>query len=331
MNGSVETEALWYIGPRRTAIRKATLGPLEPDHIRVRTIASGVSRGTESLVFDGKVPQEEWQRMRAPMQEGDFPFPVKYGYQSVGRVIAGPDDWQDRRVFVLHPHQTLFDTPIASAVPVPRDIPPTRAVLCGNMQTALTAIWDAKAAPGDRIAVVGGGVVGLLIGWLAAQIPAVSVELVDVNRERAPIARNLGLSFAEPGAARGDNDIVFHASASEAGLQSAIALAGEEATVMEMSWYGARAVAIDLGGAFHSRRLKLAASQVGRIPEDHRARWDFARRNETALALLDDARLDGLLERAVDFHALPEAMASIFERTSGVLCQLVTYPETRTD
>ncbi|MEI2386285.1 zinc-binding alcohol dehydrogenase [Breoghania sp. JC706] len=323
--GSTVAEALWYIGARCAAIRQETLGELPPDHIRVETISSGISRGTESLVFAGAVPEEEWQRMRAPMQAGSFPFPVKYGYQSVGRVAAGPSEWIGRTVFVLHPHQTLFDAPVSAATLLPDHIPPTRAVLCGNMQTALTATWDARPAPGDHISVVGGGVIGLLTAWLCAKIPATSVELVDVNGTRARLAEDLGLSFATPDRARADNDLVIHASASEAGLETALSLAGDEALVLEMSWYGEKPVKVPLGGAFHSRRLRIAASQVGRIPADHRARWDFARRNRTAIALLDDARLDGLLEEPIAFRSLPEALPRIFDRQSGVLCQVVDY------
>ncbi|PTW62441.1 threonine dehydrogenase-like Zn-dependent dehydrogenase [Breoghania corrubedonensis] len=320
-----QAEALWYIGPRCTAIRDETLGKLAPDHIRVETIASGISRGTESLVFAGEVPRAEWQRMRAPMQAGDFPFPVKYGYQSVGRVVSGPSAWFGRSVFVLHPHQTLFDAPVSAATPVPDAVPAKRAVLCGNMQTALTAVWDARPAPGDHISVVGGGVVGLLTAWLCAQIPATSVQLVDVNPARQAIARQLGFAFADPKSARGDNDLVIHASASEAGLETAFALAGDDATVLELSWYGENSIRVALGGAFHSRRLRLAASQVGRIPADHNARWDFARRNAAAMALLDDARLDALLEEPITFHTLPETLPRIFDKNSGVLCQVVDY------
>ncbi|MDJ0930064.1 zinc-binding alcohol dehydrogenase [Breoghania sp.] len=301
------------------------MGKLPPDHIRVRTIASGISRGTEGLVFAGAVPETEWQRMRAPMQAGDFPFPVKYGYQSVGQVTAGPPEWLGQRVFVLHPHQTLFDAPIDTATLLPDSLPPKRAVLCGNLQTALTAVWDAQPAPGDHIAVVGGGVVGLLTAWLCAQIPATSAELVDINDARAQIARDLGLSFAKPENARRNNDLVIHASAHEAGLATALELAGDEASVVEMSWYRAKPVTVPLGGAFHSRRLKLLASQVGRIPAARRARWDFARRNRTVVSLLDDDRLDALLEEPIGFDDLPEALPRIFEENSGILCQVVDY------
>ncbi len=323
--GPVETEALWYIRQGCAAIRYGNLGNIKPGELRVRTLFSALSRGTESLVFAGAVPEGEWGRMRAPMQEGDFPFPVKYGYQSVGRVVAGPHDMLGRYVFALHPHQTLFDVSADSVTVVPAEIPAARAVLAGNMQTALTGLWDARPAPGDHIAVVGGGVVGLLTAWLCAKIPAASVTLVDTNPEREQIARNLGLSFATPGNARGNNDLVIHASASEAGLETALALAGEEAAIVEMSWYGDRPVQIGLGGTFHSRRLRLIASQVGRIPDDHKTRWDFARRNETAMRLLDDPCLDGLLEEAIAFHDLPQRLPAIFKKDSGILCQLVEY------
>ncbi len=324
-DGPVETEALWYLRRGCAAIRNGNLGNIKPGQVRVRALFSAISRGTESLVFDGAVPEAEWGRMRAPMQEGDFPFPVKYGYQSVGRVIVGPEDMLGHCVFALHPHQTSFDASIDSVTVVPDEIPAARATLAGNMQTALTGLWDARPAPGDHIAVVGGGVVGLLTAWLCAKIPATSVMLVDTNPEREEIARDFGLSFAAPSKARGNNDLVIHASASEAGLETALALAGEEAAIVEMSWYGDRAVKLALGGAFHSRRLRLVASQVGRIPDDHKARWDFARRNETAMRLLADPRLDRLLETPIPFRDLPQRLPDIFKKDSGILCQLVEY------
>jgi hypothetical protein len=319
-------EALWYVGPGRAEIRPESLGEPGPGEVQIRAFYSAVSRGTERLVLAGRVPETEYERMRAPFMSGGFPFPVKYGYAMVGRVEHGPVELRDRIVFVLHQHQNIFTLPAQAVVPIPDGLPPARAVLAANMETALNAVWDAAPAAVDNIAVVGAGVVGSLVAWLCGRFPGVRVTLVDVEPSRAGLARALGVEFAAPGAAPEDCDLVVHASGTATGLATAIGLAGEEATVLELSWYGAGQVAVPLGGAFHSRRLRLVSSQVGRVAPSHRARWTPRRRLAAALDLLADSRLDALLAPAVGFHDLPMRLPAILAPESGVLCQLVTYP-----
>jgi threonine dehydrogenase-like Zn-dependent dehydrogenase len=256
---------------------------------------------------------------------GSFPFPVKYGYATVGRVEAGPHGLIGRNVFVLHPHQTVFDVPADAAVPVPKDVPTARAVLAANMETALNATWDADPIPAGPIAVVGAGVVGALAGFLCARVAGAAVTLIDVNPARAELARALDLEFARPDHAPADCKLVVHTSGDPKGLATAIDIAGDEATILEMSWYGAGHVPVPLGGAFHSRRLKLVSSQVGKVAPSHRATTSHRQRLEQAIALLADARLDALLMPAVPFRELPERLRDIFDPNSGVLCQLIAY------
>ena len=319
-------QALWYIAPGRVEIREESLPPLAPGEARVRALYGALSRGTESLILAGRVPVSEFGRMRAPFMGGKFPFPVKYGYATVGRVEAGPADLLGRTVFALHPHQSLFNVPASFAAVLPDGAPPARAVLAANMETALNAVWDAAPGPADRIAVVGAGVVGALVAFLCGRLPGAQVTLVDINPARAELARTLGVGFAEPDAAPADCDLVIHASGTAAGLANALALAGEEATVLELSWYGDGQVAAPLGGAFHSRRLRLISCQVGQIAPSHRPRWTHGRRLAAAVGLLSDARLDALLAPPVAFHDLPEKLPGILSRESGILCQLISYP-----
>ena len=320
------TKALWYVGAGRAEIRDEPLVEPGPGEVRVRALYSAISRGTERLVQAGRVPPGEFERMRGPFMAGTFPFPVKYGYAMVGWVEHGPAELQGRQVFVLHPHQSIFNVPAQAVVPIPQTVPPARAVLAANMETALNAVWDAKPAAADRIAVVGAGVLGALVAWLCGQLPGARVTLVDIEPSRSDLARALGIGFAAPDIAPGDCDLVIHASGSAAGLATALGLAGEEATVLELSWYGAEEVAVPLGAAFHSRRLRLVSSQVGRVAPSHRARWTHSRRLAAALDLLADAKLDALLAPAIRFHDLPARLPDILAPRSGVLCQLVTYP-----
>ena len=318
--------ALWYCLPGHAEIRQEAIGLPAEYEVRVRTLFSAISRGTETLVWSGMVPRSEFERMRAPFMGGNFPFPVKYGYATVGRIEDGPEALRDRTVFVLHPHQTIFNVPASAVVELPETLPPRRALLAANMETALNAVWDATPGPSDRIAVVGAGVVGSLVAYLCGHLPGVDVTLVDINPRRAKLARTLGVGFAEPTAAKADCDLVIHASGSPDGLRKAIELAGEEATVLEMSWYGDTPVTAMLGGPFHSRRLRLVSSQVGKVAPSHRARWTHHRRLTAAVALLEDARLDALLAPTINFQDLVEQLLGILNVKSGILCQPVAYP-----
>lgn len=321
-----EAEALWYVAPGRAEIRAERVGDATMEDVRVRARHSAFSRGTEALVFSGRVPASEHERMRAPFMAGAFPFPVKYGYAMVGVVEEGPPDLLGRAVFALHPHQSVFTLPAAAVVPLPEGMPARRAVLAANMETALNAVWDGQPAPGDRIAVVGGGVVGALVAWLCGGIPGTEVTLIDIESSRARLAAALGVAFATPDLVPRECDLVMHASGTGRGLTTALGLAGLEASVVELSWFGAGEVALPLGEAFHSRRLKIISSQVGQVAPSHRPRWSLRRRLETALRLLADPRLDALLAPAVAFRDVPGRIGGILTGQSSVLCQVIDYP-----
>ena len=310
--------ALWYVAPGECALNGVALPQPAGGDCLVRMLFSGISRGTERLVGAGRVPPSEHERMRAPFQEGEFPFPVKYGYCAVGTVEHGPDALLGRTVFCLHPHQIRFVVPADQVVAVPPDVPARRAVLAANMETALNAHWDAGSGPGDRIVVVGGGVLGLLVARIAAQLPGAEVTLVDVDASRAGLAATFGCRFAVPEAAPADADIVFHASASAEGLATAIACAGTEAAIVELSWYGEGAVAAPLGGAFHSKRLRLISSQVGQVAPSRRPRVDHARRTAIALALLADPVLDRLIDQDIRFEDAAQAVPALLAAPSGL-------------
>lgn len=319
--------AVWYASKGAVELRTARLDLPRPGEARVRTLFSGVSRGTERLVFEGSIGQSEWERMRAPLQEGAFPFPVKYGYCATGVVEDGPADLIGRHVFCLHPHQDFFNIAAKSLAPIPDTVPARRATLAANMETALNAVWDSGAGPGDRIVVVGAGVVGLLVASLAARLPGAVVTAVDTDESRRPVVEALGAGFARPAHAPADADVVFHASASAAGLNTAINCAGLEATIVELSWYGSKPVQADLGGAFHSRRLKLVSSQVGLVSPGRRPRWDYGRRMETALRLLADPALDALVAEEIAFDDAPRALPRIFAAGAHGLAPVIRYPQ----
>jgi threonine dehydrogenase-like Zn-dependent dehydrogenase len=286
---------------------------------------SAVSRGTESIVFNGRVPASEYQRMRAPFQAGEFPGPVKYGYSSVGRIERGPRELLGRHVFVLYPHQTRYVVAAESVYALPLNVPPERAVLAANLETAINGLWDAGAQMGDRVAVIGAGTVGCLVAWLAGLIPGCQVELVDINSHREGVAQALGVRFAHPETVGHDQDLVIHASGSPAGLALALRIAGFEATIVEMSWYGDQAVSVPLGESFHARRLTLRSSQVGVVARSQRSRWSLRRRMQLALNMLKDPVLDVLMTGESAFDDLPEVMAQLAASGGDTLCHLIRY------
>ncbi len=319
--------AFWLRAPGRGEIRPVTLPEPGRDDVVVRTLVSGVSRGTETLVFRGGVPPSQYAAMRAPFQEGDFPAPVKYGYLNVGAVESGPPELRGRTVFCLYPHQTAYVVPATAVTLVPEDVPPARAVLAGTVETAVNALWDAGPLLGDRVAVVGAGMVGCCVARLLSRFPSVQVTLVDVDPGRCDVAAALGVDFALPADAADGRDLVFHTSATSAGLQRSLDLLAPEGTVIDLSWYGDVAVQLSLGGAFHSRRLGIRASQVGTVSPARSGRRTMGDRLTLALDLLRDPAFDTLVTGQSRFEELPDVMARLSAGSLPALCHTITYGE----
>lgn len=322
-----EATAYWTVARGQGALRRETLPEPGTDDVLVRALATGVSRGTELLVHRHEVPPEIADAMRAPHQSGDLPGPVKYGYLAVGVVEEGPDELRGRRVFCLHPHQDRFVVPTADVTPVPDDVPTGRAVLAGTLETAVNALWDGAPRIGDRVAVVGAGMVGLSVALLLRRHPLGRLEVIEADAERRAAVRALGLAAVAPDDAAGDCDLVFHASASGAGLDTALRLLGDEGEAIELSWYGTRRVDVGLGGPFHQRRLTVRASQVSRVSPSRAARRSYADRLAVALDALRDDAFDALLSPSVPFAELPEVMGELDRGERTALCQLIVYPE----
>ena len=317
--------AFWLRTPGVGEIRPVTFAEPRDDEVLVRTLCSGVSRGTEMLVFRGGVPPSQYATMRAPFQEGDFPGPVKYGYLNVGLVQRGPASLRDRRVFCLYPHQTAYVVPVSAVALVPEDMPPSRAVLAGTVETAVNALWDAAPLLGDRVAVVGAGMVGCCVARLLARFPALRVTLVDVDPGRRDVADALETDFALPDDAPGDCDLVVHCSATSAGLQRSLDLLAPEGTVIDLSWYGDGEVRVQLGGAFHSRRLGIRSSQVGTVSPARGARRTASDRLALALELLRDPAFDALITGSSPFAELPDVMTRLAAGQLAALCHTITY------
>ncbi|MBR0648981.1 zinc-binding alcohol dehydrogenase [Roseomonas terrae] len=321
--------ALWTVAPGRCEIREEGLPPRAPDQALVRTLATGISRGTERLVLQGRVPESQHAAMRCPLQAGAFPFPVKYGYSAVGVVEDGPAALLGRRVFCLHPHQDRFLAPAAMCIPVPDGVPDARAVLAANMETAVNILWDARPLAGERALVIGAGVVGLLAAALLARMPGMEVAVCDLDPRRRALVESLGATFVMPEEAPGERDLIIHASADPAGLRLALTLCAFEARIVEASWYGTREAVLPLGEAFHAKRLSIVSTQVGAVAPAMRGRRTHGERMALALSLLADPRLDGLLGPLTPFAALAESMPRLLDASpeDGLAppCPVITY------
>jgi 2-desacetyl-2-hydroxyethyl bacteriochlorophyllide A dehydrogenase len=324
----MKARAFWTVAPGVGEIRTQDLAPPGDGQALVVTRASGISRGTERLVFTGRVPESQWPAMRAPLQHGEFPYPVSYGYAAVGEVRAGPAELVGKRVFCLHPHHDAFLAPAAMCIPVPDDVPDRRAVLAANMETAINVLWDARPLVGERALVVGAGVVGLLVAYLLARMPGMDLAVCDVDATRRPIVEAFGARFCAPGEAPGERDLVVHASASAAGLQLALTRCGFEGRIVEASWFGDRSCDLPLGEAFHAKRLSLISTQVGAVAPAMRGRRTHGERMALALSLLADPMLDALVGPEIAFGELPQRIASVLLPDAGApqpLCPFVTY------
>jgi len=325
---SVSSRQFWVSAPGEgVLVEKPIQGPGDAE-VLIETSYTGISRGTEGLVFRGEVPPSQYLEMRAPFQEGEFPGPVKYGYSSVGRVSSAPDghaSLEGRTVFCLYPHQDRYVVPVDAVLPLPTDVPAGRAVLAANMETAVNIVWDAAPSVGDRVVLIGGGVVGMLVAWLCRAIPGADVRLIDIDPGREGTAGALGVPFSTVPPEDADADVVVHASGSPGGLATALGLAGPEARVVEASWFGTRSVPLPLGEAFHSRRLTMRSSQVGRIPPERIPRWTHRRRLAVALGLLADPRLDALISGESSFEELPQVMRTLSGHAPETLCHRIRY------
>jgi NADPH:quinone reductase-like Zn-dependent oxidoreductase len=318
--------AYWTVGPEKGELRREELPAPGPGEALVRSLYSGISKGTEIVVHKARVPECVAEEMAAPHQEGSFPSPVKFGYLSVGVVEDGPADWLGKTVFCLHPHQDRYIVPVASLTEVPDNVPARRAVLTGTVETAVNALWEAGPRLGDRVAVIGAGLVGGMVAQLLGTFPLGRLQLIDIDPAKRAFAETLGVDFSHPDDALPDCDIVIHCSASQAGLERALQLVGDEGEIIEMSWYADRNVTLPLGEDFHARRLSIRASQVGVVARARRHRRTNADRLKLAVSLLADPVFDTFLTGTSAFTELPDVVQRLSDGSLDALCHVIEYP-----
>ena len=321
-----DASALWFQAQEKAAILSEALPEATTGWCEIRTQFSALSPGTERLVYTARVPPELADAMRCPYMGGAFPFPVKYGYSLVGTVSDGPADWRGRTVHVLHPHQDRCVVRCEDVYALPPDVPPGRATLASNLETAVNVLWDAQVALGERVLVVGFGVVGSLVARLLSAIPGVQLDVVDAAPAKQRLAAAMGFR-SHTGVEDLDAafDLAIHASASSEGLQVALDHVGFEGRVVELSWYGTRPVTVQLGGTFHNQRKRIISSQVSTIAPAQRPRWDYRRRKALVFDLLRRAEFDAHITHRVAFGDLPQVFQQLAHPPTEGLAYLVDY------
>ena len=325
MSGTVL--AYWVEAAGKGALRPTALPAPGPSDVVVCAEFSGISVGTERLVGNGLVPATSASTMACPGMVGSFALPICYGYSLVGTVDGGA--LAGRRVFTMHPHQQRAVVASERVVALPESLPAPRATLLPNLETAWNAVHDAELRDGDRerVVVIGGGAIGLLLAFVLSRVANATVVLADIDASRRRFASALpwiGDVVAPDGVEPGRFAVAFHTSATSDGLQLAIDAVGFEGRVIELSWYGSKPVTVRLGESFHHQRKRITASQVATIAASHRAAGRAAR-TAAVLDLLADPALDRLLAAPIPFERLPEAFARIYRGETIEPCPVVAY------
>jgi 2-desacetyl-2-hydroxyethyl bacteriochlorophyllide A dehydrogenase len=332
--------SVWFPGPRQVELRREPLPPLGEADVRVRAVVSGLSHGTEMLVYRGQVPPE--LELDLPTLRGSFAFPIKYGYASVGRVVevgGGVADLAEGDLaFCLHPHQSEYVVPASLAVRLPQGLQPERGVFLANLETAVNVTLDAAPRLGERVLVLGQGVVGLLVTRLLRETGAGLVLTVDAFERRRALSRTFALAdlvlSPEEDVPRRvleltdglGADLVIEASGNPLALAPAIDSVAFGGTVVVSSWYGTKPVAVPLGGAFHRRRLRLVSSQVGSIDAALQPRWTHRRRLDLAASFLGRLDLGALITQRVALECAADAYRLVDERPAETVQVVLTYP-----
>ncbi len=308
----MDAHALWHVDPAHSVLRQQTLGKLTPGECLVKTRFSMVSLGTERLVCKGGMSPEAYGPMTVPYMQGAFSFPLTYGYSLTGEVIDGPQEWLGERVHAMHPHQDLCVIHSHDLTVVPGNVPLDRAVLASNLETAVNGVWDGQPIMGQRVLVIGYGLIGALIAHLVKPIPGIELHIHDIRGSRKELAIANGHHVWDAAESQpGDYDLIFHTSASSAGLQFAIDHTREEGRVIEMSWYGNQTVNLDLGASFHYGRNRIISSQVSRIASPALPHFDHHRRKSLIFQLLADDAYHKFLGEGIVFDQSPSFFSDL--------------------
>jgi 2-desacetyl-2-hydroxyethyl bacteriochlorophyllide A dehydrogenase len=288
-----KARTLFFTAPKRVEIRETTLPELQADEVLVETICSAISAGTEMLVYRGQFPHLTDAHDSV---SSELKYPLAYGYACVGRVKEiGKEvnrEWENRLVFAFHPHASSFILPISSLIPIPHSLSPENACFLPNMETAVNLVQDGAPILGERVLVLGQGIIGLLTASLLSEFPLENLAVVDNFELRRNALHVEGQksnveSIALQDLRRSTFDLVYELSGSPSALNDAIAHTAFSGRIVIGSWYGQKRAEIDLGGAFHRSRIRLISSQVSTISPELSGRWDKSRRFEVAWQALE--------------------------------------------
>ena len=330
--------SVWFPSAREVELRSETVPDVGPEEVRLEAIASAISHGTEMLVYRGQVP--DGLDLDLPTLRGSFNFPIKYGYASVGRVVeAGARVTCLARgdaAFVHHPHQSTYVVPATMPVRLAGDLDPTLGVFLANVETATNVVVDAAPRLGERVAVFGQGVVGLLITQLLRRTGVSQIIVVEPVARRRELACDVGADVALGAHSAAEAirdltdglgvDLAIEASGSPAALDPALDALAFGGTCVVCSWYGTKPVELKLGGAFYRRRLRIVSSQVSTIDAGLQPRWTHQRRLSLARDLLPNLKLSSLISHRIPFERAAEAFALVDQQLEQAVQVVLTYP-----
>ena len=336
----MRSQTLFFIAPRQIEIRSTNLPELKTDEVLVQTVCSAISAGTEMLIYQGRFPRTLETDSVISGLRGGFKYPLAYGYACVGKVVeVGKDvdrEWLNRLVFAFQPHTSHFISKTDSLFSVPNSLLPESACFFPNMETAVNLVQDAAPIFGERVLVLGQGIIGLLTASLLREFPLETLVTADPYEMRRKASLNMEVSETlDPNSenfqsklnayAQKKFDLTLELSGNPSALEDALALTCFSGRIVIGSWYGEKKVEVDLGGAFHRSRIKLISSQVSTIAPELAARWDKARRFEAAWKALERVQPEKWITHQFPIEQAAEAYHLLDENPQETIQILVTY------
>lgn len=323
----LSAESFWIRKKNNSFIKKHSISIPQNNEVLVKTIYSGISYGTEKIVYSGNVPKSQRSLMRCPYQEGEFGSNVKYGYMNVGKVMNGPSKLVNRYVYTLYPHQTQYVLPLEELTFIPKLIPIKRCLLTANMETAINAMWDTLPTCGDKILIIGAGIVGFLMAYILMTIIGIEILLIDTDKEKSKIAKIFGIKFSCSIPKSYNANIIYECSGNPSVIDILSSHVNDETVICIMSWYGNSVSNINFGNEFFSKRTKILFSQVAKVSHNRDKYWNNKKRKDLAISLLNDDKLDNLIEKdMISFHDLPEFFSNT-ARHNKFFCKVIDYGE----
>ena len=319
----MKSQSLWLIKKNKPKILSKDIYYKKNNKtVLVKTLYSGISKGTENLVARGKIHKSQFKIMRCPFQDGNFSFPIKYGYINIGEIIDGPISLTGKKIFTLFPHQTVFEISTKN-INLIKNKNAKKYLLTANMETAVNIFWDSQAKKNDRILIVGLGSVGLLTAYFFKLKGYKNLYVSDVNLSKKSIAKKLNLNFIHYNKIN-NLDCIINTTSNYDVLNNSFTKLNLDGKIIEASWYGEKVGKLNLGNEFHSKRLRIISSQVSNIPLHMQKKHNYRSRLKIAINALNDDKLLLLINSVSKFENLEKNYISIL-KDKNIIIHAIKY------